>query len=259
VLGCWGGWSGDVAPAEQGGAGEQGRGTSPTLGITRPARHRPSGHKLSRPHMPQGLSAHPPTAYPARPGRRPHAKAAGHVPQHPQARARDNARPNAATSASPVRRHPNRSSAADSWWQQNQGRRAASATTNAPAASSRTVPRLPKTGHSARADEPQTCPLGTPYSAGARCRARNRITACNQRRSAAMRKYRSARIRVVTKPGAARPYLAVLEWARVAACACRMAADSPPRSAIAHRADLAAEHRPVLDPDRQRHAGRDLG
>jgi hypothetical protein len=258
VLGCWGGWSGDVAPAEQGGAGEQGRGTSPTLGITRPARHRPSGHKLSRPHMPQGLSAHPNgLPGPARPeaprkGGRPRA-------QHPHARARDNARPNAATSASPVRRRPNRSSAADSWWQQNQGRRAASATTNAPAASSGTVPRFPKTGHSARADEPQTCPSGTPYSAGARCRARNRITACNQRRSAAMRKYRSARIRVVTKPGTARPYLAVLEWARVAACPCRMAADSPPRSAIAHRADLTAEHRPVLDPDQQRHAGRDLG
>ena len=31
----------------------------PTLGITRPVRHRPSGHKLSRPHMPQGLSAGP--------------------------------------------------------------------------------------------------------------------------------------------------------------------------------------------------------
>ena len=71
MLGWWGRWSGDVAPAEQCGADEQDSGTPPTLGITRPVRHRPSGHKLSRPPMPQGLSAHRPTAYPARPGRRP--------------------------------------------------------------------------------------------------------------------------------------------------------------------------------------------
>jgi len=41
-------------------------GTPPTLGITRPVRHRPSGHKLSRPDMPQGLSAGP--QRPTRPG-----------------------------------------------------------------------------------------------------------------------------------------------------------------------------------------------
>ena len=73
-LWCWGGgdgWSGDVAPAEQCGAGEQDSGTPLTLGITRPVRHRPSGHKLSRPPMPQGLSAHRPTAYQGRPGRMP--------------------------------------------------------------------------------------------------------------------------------------------------------------------------------------------
>src|SRR5262249_58051190 len=34
-------------------------GTPPTLGITRPARHRPRGHKPARPPMPQGLPAHP--------------------------------------------------------------------------------------------------------------------------------------------------------------------------------------------------------
>src|SRR5262249_42402583 len=34
-------------------------GTPPTLGITGPVRHRPSGHKLSRPPMPQGLPAGP--------------------------------------------------------------------------------------------------------------------------------------------------------------------------------------------------------
>src|SRR5215468_3516077 len=41
-------------------------GTPPTLGITRPVRHRPGGHKLSRPDMPQGLSAGP--QRPTRPG-----------------------------------------------------------------------------------------------------------------------------------------------------------------------------------------------
>ena len=45
--------------------------------------------------MPQGLSAHRPTAYPARPEAS--TKATGHVPQHPQARAQENARPSAAT------------------------------------------------------------------------------------------------------------------------------------------------------------------
>jgi hypothetical protein len=159
VLGWWGGWSGDVAGAEQRGADEQDSGTPPTLGITRPARHRPSGHKPSRPPMPQGLFARRTTAYPARPGRRPtQRRPATCLTTHKRApkKTPGPARP---FSASPVRRRPNRSSTANRWWQQNQDRRAASATTNAPAASGRTDPRLPKTGHSARAEVPQACPL----------------------------------------------------------------------------------------------------
>src|SRR5262249_36677667 len=61
-------------------------GTPPTLGITRPVGHRPNGHKLSRPPMPQGLSTHRPKADQARPGGEANTKAAGHVPQPPQAR-----------------------------------------------------------------------------------------------------------------------------------------------------------------------------
>src|SRR5262252_3299148 len=34
-------------------------GTPPTLGITRPIRHRPRDHKIGRPHTPQGLAAGP--------------------------------------------------------------------------------------------------------------------------------------------------------------------------------------------------------
>ena len=93
-LWCWGGgggWSGDVAPAEQCGAGEQDSGTPPTLGITRPARHRPSGHKLSRPPMPQGLPAHRPPAYPGPARQEASTTATGHVPHHPQARVQENA------------------------------------------------------------------------------------------------------------------------------------------------------------------------
>jgi len=92
--------------------------------------------------MPQGLSAYRPTAYPARPEAS--TRATGHVPQRPQARAQENARTSAAFSASPVRRRPSPQQHPNNRWQQNQDRRAASATTNAPAASSRTVPRLPK-------------------------------------------------------------------------------------------------------------------
>jgi hypothetical protein len=51
--------------------------------------------------MPQGLPAYRPTAYPARPGRRPSTKAPGHVPQHPPARAHENARPSAASFRQP--------------------------------------------------------------------------------------------------------------------------------------------------------------
>jgi len=85
--------------------------------------------------MPQGLPAHRPTAYPARPEA--HTKATGHVPQHPQARAQENAPAQRGhvsqrgTAPPEPQQHPN------NWRQQNQDRRAASATTNAPAASSR--------------------------------------------------------------------------------------------------------------------------
>jgi hypothetical protein len=85
--------------------------------------------------------------------------ATGRVPQHPQARVQENARPSGAFSPSAVRRRPNCRSTTTSRRQQNQDRRAASATTNAPTASSRQFHDSPKTGHSATADVPQTCPL----------------------------------------------------------------------------------------------------
>ena len=107
--------------------------------------------------MPQGLSAYRPTAYPARPEAS--TRATGHVPQRPQARAQENARTSAAFSASPVRRRPSPQQNPNNRWQQNQDRRAASATTNAPAASSRQFHDFPMGGHSARAEVPQTCPL----------------------------------------------------------------------------------------------------
>src|SRR5262249_45644271 len=58
-------------------------GTAPTLGITRPARHRPSGHKPSRPPMPQGLPAGPqrptgPARREARQSQDPAPRAEGH-------------------------------------------------------------------------------------------------------------------------------------------------------------------------------------
>ena len=49
--------------------------------------------------MPRGLSAHRPTAYPAR--REASTTAAGHVPQHPQARAQETAGPSAAFFSQP--------------------------------------------------------------------------------------------------------------------------------------------------------------
>src|SRR5262249_32542250 len=79
-----------------GGVGNAGNpGTPPTLGITRPARHRPSGHKLNRPPMPQGL---PPTAHrptPAWPGGRPAPKRPATCLSTPKHRP-ENARPSAA-------------------------------------------------------------------------------------------------------------------------------------------------------------------
>src|SRR5262249_16744700 len=98
-------------------------GTPPTLGTTRPARHRPSGHKLSGPPMPQGLSAGPPAAYPARPGRGPtqrrlaaclstRNRAAQKTPG--PARQRRQVSP-------PGTAPPNRHSTANSWGWQNQG------------------------------------------------------------------------------------------------------------------------------------------
>jgi len=73
--------------------------------------------------MPQGLPAVRPTAYQARPGSRPAQRRLA-VPEHPQARAQENAQCSAAMSASPVRRRSNRRRTANSWWQQNQDRRA---------------------------------------------------------------------------------------------------------------------------------------
>jgi len=81
--------------------------------------------------MPLGLSAHPHRH--TRPGSRP-------APRRPAACL--STRKRAATktpgparpfSASPARRRPNSSSTANRWWEQNQDRRAVSATTNAPA------------------------------------------------------------------------------------------------------------------------------
>src|SRR5215469_4440634 len=93
-----GGWSGDVAPAKQRGGGNSG--TPPTLGITRPARHRPSGHKLTRPPMPQGLSAHPQGPTWPGPAGGPHN---GDRPRAspPQARAQEAPRPSAASFSQP--------------------------------------------------------------------------------------------------------------------------------------------------------------
>ena len=53
------------------------------------------------------------------------------------------------------------SSTANGWWQQNQDRRAASATTNAPVASSMQFHDSPRTGHSARAEVLRPAPSGT--------------------------------------------------------------------------------------------------
>ena len=92
--------------------------------------------------MPQGLSANPPTAYPARPEAS--TTATGPVPQHPQARAQDNAPAERGLFSQPGAAPPNRSSTATSRWQQNQDRRAASATTSAPATSSRQFRDSPK-------------------------------------------------------------------------------------------------------------------
>src|SRR5262249_48890301 len=148
-----------------GGAGHSG--TPPTLGITRPAWHRPSGHKLSRPPMPQGLSAHPPTAYPARPGGRPaQRRPAARLTTRKRAPGKT-PRPAPPFAASPLRarRRQNRSTAANSRGQQHQARRAASPTTTASAASSRTDPRLPELAILREPTNRRPAPSGTPYSA----------------------------------------------------------------------------------------------
>ena len=117
--------------------------------------------------MPQGLSACP--QRPTRPGpARGQHNGDRRVPQHPQARAQETARPSAAFSASPVRRRPNCSSTATSRWQQNQDRRAASATTNAPAAPSPQFHDSPKLAILRQPINRRPCPSGTPYSAGRR-------------------------------------------------------------------------------------------
>ena len=115
--------------------------------------------------MPQGLPAHPPTAYPARPGGRP-------AQRRPAARLTTRKRAPGKTpgparpfAASPVPRRLNRSSTANSRWQQHQDRRAASTTTNASAASSRTDPRLPELAILREPTNRRPAPSGTPYSA----------------------------------------------------------------------------------------------
>ena len=84
--------------------------------------------------MPQGLSAHRPTAYPARPGTRPTQRRLAACLSTRKGASKRMPGPARPFSASPVRRRPKGSSTATSWRQQNQGRRATSATTNAPAA-----------------------------------------------------------------------------------------------------------------------------
>jgi len=159
VLGWWGRWSGDVAPAEQCGADEQDSGTPPTLGITRPVRHRPSGHKPSRPHMPQGVSAGPPTAYRARAGRTPaQRRPAAGFSTHKRA---SNKTPGPARPSQPARYGAARTAAAR---RTAGGSRTRTAAPPAPPRTRRPPPAgqvhdSPKPGHSVRAGEPQARPL----------------------------------------------------------------------------------------------------
>jgi len=138
-----------------GGAGNPG--TPPTLGITRSARHRPSGHKLSRPPMPQGLSAHP-NGLQARPGRRPaRRRPAACLSTHKRAPKKT---PGPARPFQPARYGAARTPAAP---RTGGGSRTRAAAQPAPPRTRRPPPagssRLPKTGYSARAEFPQTCPL----------------------------------------------------------------------------------------------------
>src|SRR5215472_9778076 len=132
-------------------------GTPPTLGITRPARHRPSGHKLSRPPMPQGLSAHRPPAYPGPARQEASTKATSRVTQDPQARVQE--RPAQRGHVSPPGTAPR---------EPQQHREEAVVAEPGPPRSQRhheragrlqpAVPRLPETDHSARAEVPADLP-----------------------------------------------------------------------------------------------------
>src|SRR5215472_3281364 len=90
--------------------------------------------------MPQGLPALRPTAYQARPA------GGQHKGDWPRASGPTSVRPGPARPLQPARYGAARAPAAPrtAGGSRTRGRRAASATTNAPAASSKTVPRLPK-------------------------------------------------------------------------------------------------------------------
>src|SRR5262249_8219868 len=87
-----------------------------------------------------------------------HTTATGHVPQHPQARARDNAGP--ARPRQPAQYGAARTAAAP---RPAGGSRTRAAAQPAPPRTRGRLqpadPTTPRTGHSARADEPLTCPL----------------------------------------------------------------------------------------------------
>jgi len=68
-------------------------------------------------------------------------------------------------SASPVGRRPSPPQHPNNRWQQNQGRRAASATTNAPAAPSRQFDDSPSLAILREPRFRRPAPSGTPYSA----------------------------------------------------------------------------------------------
>src|SRR5262249_53167749 len=115
--------------------------------------------------MPQGLSAGPPTAYPARPGgrpaqRRPAARLT--TRKHAPGKTPGPARPFA---ASPVPRRLNRSSTANSRGQPHQDRRTARTTATLSAAASRPDPPPPALAILREPTNRRPAPSGTPYSA----------------------------------------------------------------------------------------------
>ena len=139
----------------------------PTLGITRPARHRPSGHKLSRPPMPQGLSACP--QRPTRPG-----PARGqHNGDRPRASAPASARPRnrpaqrslfsqPGTAPPELQQYRDQPVAAEPGPPRSQRHHERAGRPQPP------VPRLPKLAILRQPINRRPCPSGTPYSAGRR-------------------------------------------------------------------------------------------